>query len=588
MEINFKQLLSLLEKKEFEKGEDAKIKDDHLIFVLGNTMAGKSTIVNYFLDNIIPCTNPKTMTSFFERKENTLGPEIGHSLGVSLTKCVSTHKCQYNDLTLYFCDFPGFLNSDQLEESIVLSLGVQYLMKNFKSFFSILIVISEDDFSSARASCFKELLNILNGLFTDLDSIRGSFMFLFNKSKHGKSFELCEELAQHFKNNKLLELILSNRENCAIMNLTTQDSKQEILENLSKRNQNLPIELLNFNNYDKCLGMFNKEIERKANELNELFKQEITLIDAFNVCIKQIDYLNDRKQKLDTSKEQLKRNLKLNMTHDEYTRQEISIEDSIKNFKEYQNEKKAKLTELESSIKADNELLNEIDNPNPVELKYDEIDQNGSCFGMIKWSKKEFLYNNLEMPFLSAMVKYNHQDGKLKIKENNGQLGKYRAIYKSHWDKPAKAELVLNVESQYYNHKKISKMKNVLAKKDKERNTLISNLNEYENKINEQYEKRHDLIEKKRKFEEMNAEIVSMEKETITVEKDISFQILEKNEKLESIKGIKRNIKSQDPSIKCINLLLQHFDNSYANETFQLFRMLYEKMNEHFDKSLIC
>jgi len=306
-----------------------------------------------------------------------------------------------------------------------------------------------------------------------------------------------------------------------------------------------------------------------------------------NLCLKQIDSLNERKRELDASKEQLKRNLKLNMTHDEYTRQEISIEDSIKNFKEYQNEKKTKLNELEALIQVENEQLKELDNPNPIEVKYDEIDQNGSCFGMIKWSKKEFLYNNLDMPFLSAMVKYNHQDGKLKIKENNGQLGKYRAVYKSHWDKPAKAELVLNVESQYYNHKKISKIKNGLAKKDKERNTLISNLNEYEKKINEQYEKRHDLIEKKRKFEEMNADMISIDKEMITLEKDISFQILEKNEKLELIKAVRRNIKAQDYSIKCIKFLLEHFGDSYANETYQLFKILYDKTSENLDKSFI-
>jgi hypothetical protein len=415
MDINYKQLLNLLVKKDFEKSNGQNIKDDHLVFVLGNTMAGKSTIVNYFLDNITPCTNSKTMNSYFERKNPTLGPEIGHSLAMSLTKCVSTHKCQYNDLTLYFCDFPGFLNSDQLEESIVLSLGVQYLMKNFKSFFSILIVISEDDFSSARASCFKELLNILNGLFVDLDAIRDTFMFLFNKSKNGKSFELCEELAQHFKNNKLLELILSHRENCAIMNLTSQDSKHEILENLSKRNLNLPIELLNFNNYDKCLGMFNKEIERKTKELNDLFEQDLTLSYTVDSVLKKIDSLNEQKLELHASKEKLKQSLKLNMTHDEYTRQEISIEETIKNLKEYQNEKNAKLGKLEASIQTENEELKDLDNINPIEVKYDEIDQNGSCFGMVKWSKKEFLYNNIDVPFLSAMVKYNHQDGKLKV-----------------------------------------------------------------------------------------------------------------------------------------------------------------------------
>jgi hypothetical protein len=177
---------------------------------------------------------------------------------------------------------------------------------------------------------------------------------------------------------------------------------------------------------------------------------------------------------------------------------------------------------------------------------------------------------------------------KLKIKENNGQLGKYRAIYKSHWDKPAKAELIVNVESQYYNHKKISKIKSSLGKKEKERSTLIADLNEYEKKTNEQYAKRSDLIEKKRKFEEMNADMISIDKEMITVEKDLSFQILEKNEKLELIKVVRRNVKSQNHSIECICFLLEHFGDSYSNETFVSFKCLYEKMNENLDKTLIC
>jgi len=55
MDINYKQILNLLLKKDFEKSKNGpSIKDDHLVFVLGNTMAGKSTIVNYFLDNITP------------------------------------------------------------------------------------------------------------------------------------------------------------------------------------------------------------------------------------------------------------------------------------------------------------------------------------------------------------------------------------------------------------------------------------------------------------------------------------------------------------------------------------------------------
>ena len=426
MDINYKRLLSLLEKKDFRKG-DGKINDEHLIFVLGNTMAGKSTVVNYFLNNITPCTNKKTMNAYYDRQDMQIGPEIGHSLGSSKTKCVSTHKFQHNDLTLYLCDFPGFLNSDQLEESIVLALGVQYLMKTFRTFFSIFIVISEDDFSSSRASCFKELLQILNGLFADIDSIKDSFLFLFNKSKNGKSFELCEELSQHLPNDNILELITSNRDRCEIMNFSNQDSKNRILAYLSAQSQKkLSTDLLNFNNYDKCLSQFNKELERKTKEICELFEQEVDLSGTVKNCVSTIEKLNQRKKEVSTEKEQIKRALKLNMSHEEFTRQDISIEESIKNFKEYQNDKKNKLADLEALIKAENEQVQGLDNQEPIEVKYDEIDQNGSCFGMVRWSKKEFHYNEIDTPFINAVVKYNRLDGKLKIKENNGQMGKYQ------------------------------------------------------------------------------------------------------------------------------------------------------------------
>ena len=586
MEINYKRLLNLLEKKDFQKA-DVNFNDEHLAFVLGNTMAGKSTMVNYFLDNIEPCQNKKTMNSYYERIDSNVGPDIGHSLGASKTKCVTTHKFQHNNLKFYLCDFPGFLNSEQLEESIVLALGVQYLVKTFKSFHSIFIVISEDDFSSSRASCFKELLQILNGLFSDIDSIKDSFFFLFNKSKNGKSFELCEELSQHLPNDKILDLITSNRDKCEIMNLKDANSKNKILNYLSKQNKALSTDLLNFNNYDKCLSSFNKELEKKVKEINELFEQQLSLSQAVVGCVNTIEKLNEQKKQANAQKEQLKRNLKLNMSNEEFTRQDISIDESIKNFKEYQTEKKNNLSDLEAQLKAENEKLSELDNQDQVELKYDEIDQKGSCFGMVKWSKKKFNYNEIDMPFTNAVVKYNRQDGKLKIKENNGQMGKFSAVYKSYWDKPAKAELVLFIESQYYNQRQIKKIKSVIAKKEKERTSFLNNLNEYEQKINEQYEKRADLHDRKSKLEEMNADLINLDKETLTIEKDISHQILGKADKVEFIKAVRGNIKSQNSVIECINFLLEYFPNSYMNEHFQLFRTLLVKINENIDIDLV-
>ena len=166
-------------------------------------------------------------------------------------------------------------------------------------------------------------------------------------------------------------------------------------------------------------------------------------------------------------------------------------------------------------------------------------------------------------------------------------MGKYRAVYKSYWDKPAKAELVLYVESQYYNRRQINKLKANLAKKEKERATLLANLNDYEKKINEQYEKRSDLNERKSKFEEMNVDLINLDKETLTIEKDISHQILEKADKVEFIKAVRRNIKSQNAFIECVNFLLEYFPGSYLHETYQQFKELSAKINENIDVDLI-
>ena len=67
--MNFNKFLRLLQNKNFKEklNENDLFKNENLVLVLGNTMAGKSTIINYFLNNLKLEINQETMEPYYER-----------------------------------------------------------------------------------------------------------------------------------------------------------------------------------------------------------------------------------------------------------------------------------------------------------------------------------------------------------------------------------------------------------------------------------------------------------------------------------------------------------------------------------------
>jgi GTP-binding protein EngB required for normal cell division len=229
--MNFKKLLDLLQRKQPVINTNKNLKNDSdLVLVLGNSGAGKSTIINYFLENIKLEVNSDTMEPFYEQIDPNIGPQIGHRIDVSETKTVNAYQCNLNSNSFHFCDFPGFFNTDQVEENIVLGLSIQHLMRSFDHFISILVVVSEDDLRSPRATCFKELLAILNGLFSDFDTIKNSLMFVFNKSKNGKSLEMCKRIKNVGSDElKLLNVIQDEATFCkSVTSFDTLDTRGQV------------------------------------------------------------------------------------------------------------------------------------------------------------------------------------------------------------------------------------------------------------------------------------------------------------------------------------------------------------------------
>ena len=593
--MNFNKFLRLLQNKNFKEklNENDLFKNENLVLVLGNTMAGKSTIINYFLNNLKLEINQETMEPYYERIDSNKGPKIGHSRDASETKTVETFKCDFDDTRhVYLCDFPGFFNTDELEENIVLALSIKHLSKRFIRFLAIFVVISEDDLRAARAVCFKQLLSILNDLFIDLDSIKDSLMFIFNKSKYGKSVELCKTIRNGDKDElKLLDFISDpSRFTKCIQNfdVNNEDQHKESIRNEifnylfnSDKIKSQSIKTVNFNNYDKCLKEFNQNFQEiLENDVNKLFEARLNLDMRLKELKNELNEMNKTKNELKIKLKHLENEVKcLNL--DDFTRQIITCEDTIKNYNDITADKKQRLKKCEEDIeKLENNLFN-LENDNVIDFKHDEFEEPRQCLEMFAWSKHVFDYNNSDMPFQKAVINYDKNNGSLTVHLNQGSLGRYKATYTSNWRKPGKASLILSIKKRDFYKQKIDNIKSELLRIDTDKNFIIQKQNEYERKINEQYERKIQLNSQKLKYEQNKIDLITFQNNLIELETLIKTTLTNKDEKLSELNLIESRLESKQDIIKCAQFLLEHFADTYSNnQVFLNFNNLLPKVNE--------
>ncbi|CAM0117050.1 hypothetical protein [Rhabdochlamydiaceae symbiont of Dictyostelium giganteum] len=189
-----------------------KIKDQNVVFFLGNTGAGKSAAISYFLgaemevfinhvgDEVIRIKESQ------EEDEPLMDyPTIGQSLGESETLYAKGYPAKNRDYVLGDC--PGFNDTRGGDFELCTNLSIDQAIDQSKSVRSIVITVPIHAFLVDRANALIELVETIREKFTDAfdpakAKINSNFFLLITKKN-----QVGEEVVKNIRNgNRIKEL----------------------------------------------------------------------------------------------------------------------------------------------------------------------------------------------------------------------------------------------------------------------------------------------------------------------------------------------------------------------------------------------
>ena len=265
-------------------------KGQNIVFILGSTGAGKSTVINY-LSGIKLIKKRNGLGRYvIEPEDDTAGPKIGHG-AFSVTMYPSLYTLR--DQSLMLCDCPGFADTRGVESEIYISIILQMIASHARSI-KCVTIFRDTEMSWARGSLFTNLLSMLNSIFKT-GTVNPPLMFVVNKtSSHMEEMEILAMLHQHIENlSSSLVTLLSDRfnlrHNTEMVNvLDNGESRNKLLQELK---QLLPIETRNINFFGNTRNSFIlKEL------MKQITSQIITTLEHKENLILRLKYY-EKKQK---------------------------------------------------------------------------------------------------------------------------------------------------------------------------------------------------------------------------------------------------------------------------------------------------
>ena len=137
-----------------EKGAKGK----HIVAFLGNTGAGKSTLVNLTAGKKLKISPDETKYVLEDEKDETAMP-IGH-FGDSKTK----YPQSIDVGGLRFFDLPGFNDTDGSERNLINAAFIRHILLDAATV-RFVFVAGEDQFTADRSTSVKQMFNAISKLF---------------------------------------------------------------------------------------------------------------------------------------------------------------------------------------------------------------------------------------------------------------------------------------------------------------------------------------------------------------------------------------------------------------------------------------
>ena len=177
------------------------VANKHVVFLMGKTGSGKSTLIQGIAGKEIKEAVHKTTRfgqsvtkAVFVANDGLPGFEIGHSKK-SMTKCV---RCYVPQITtaktadIVYVDLPGFEDTDGPEIDIATSVMISQVVKRCKSVRFILL-INYTSLLEDRGGSIRGVLKLVKNFVSDFSCNKNSFTFLFTHTCEIK--EIPEDLA---------------------------------------------------------------------------------------------------------------------------------------------------------------------------------------------------------------------------------------------------------------------------------------------------------------------------------------------------------------------------------------------------------
>lgn len=242
-------------------GSASSLAGKQVVFVVGNTGAGKSTTVNYLTGCEI------------QQKQEALGP-VATSIPMKDKKSAPVGS-GLNSETLYpeiysdenfptiaYYDCPGFSDNRGLAEEVCASVGTQLAVRSVTQAASIALMVVIDIYQmrTERGESFKRLAKVLGDLLKSPDALNESVLFVFTKCPTGAADETkkmiltdIDELIKtpsiKIEDKKIFFLMKKNVDNIVLINVFDQGQGiPEIIQKLQKLKP-LSKETFSFNKY---------------------------------------------------------------------------------------------------------------------------------------------------------------------------------------------------------------------------------------------------------------------------------------------------------------------------------------------------
>lgn len=264
-------------------------KEQDVVLVLGNTGAGKSTIINYALGSKMKTTYNEDIGEHFAEPEDesTHWAKIGNG-SESQTLLPNVYTTPHSKVT--YCDCPGFHDTRTEEDRLNITIATQLMVNTAKSIKGIMVVIDPNDLKS-NAVNMRDISLTLSQLLQGKGN-PNSILFVFNNKGSDtriKTEQILKkvELVRKSEESKLEKLRASSKKGeeaenvqqmVSLLQLITPENAFliDIFDNFESKNQiekllqNIvatPKEGFNFSAYDDTRVQFDKQLTKIVGDI---------------------------------------------------------------------------------------------------------------------------------------------------------------------------------------------------------------------------------------------------------------------------------------------------------------------------------